>query len=198
MVQADRARAAEAAQRAQAEKARDRTRQALDAMTSAVTGDSLTTQKEISDEQKKFLTEVLTYYREFAGEKADDEPSRDRTADAALRVGLIEYRLGRREEAAAAVRLANDGFAKLAADAPAVPKYRRALASSHNNLGLLLAGLGKRAEAEPQYRQALALYEKLADDAPAVPDYRAALAFSHTNLGLLWADLGKKPKAEQH
>ena len=49
-------------------------------MTSSVTGDSLTTQKEISDEQKKFLTEVLTYYQEFAGEKADDEPSRARTA----------------------------------------------------------------------------------------------------------------------
>ena len=56
--------------------ARDRTRQALDAMTSSVTGDSLATQKAISDEQKKFLTEVLTYYQEFAGEKTTDEQSR--------------------------------------------------------------------------------------------------------------------------
>ena len=115
----------EAEQRAKAEKARDRTRQALDAMTSSVTGDSLTTQKEISDEQKKFLTEVLTYYQEFAGEKADDEPSRARTAMAAYRVGSIEYRLGRTAEAAAAFRLALDGYAKLAAEFPAVPDYRR-------------------------------------------------------------------------
>ena len=35
-------------QRARAEKARDRTRDVLDAMTSSVTGDSLSTQKEIS------------------------------------------------------------------------------------------------------------------------------------------------------
>ena len=42
-------------------------------MTSGVAGDSLSTQKEISAEQKKFLTEVLKYYREFAGENADDE-----------------------------------------------------------------------------------------------------------------------------
>ena len=90
-------------------------------MTSSVTGDSLTTQKEISDEQKKFLTEVLTYYQEFAGEKADDEPSRARTAAAAFRVGPIEYRLGRTAEAAAAFRLAIDGYAKLAAEFPAVP-----------------------------------------------------------------------------
>ena len=60
-------------QRGRAEKARDRTCDVLDAMTSTVTGDSLTTQKEISADQKKFLTEVLTYYREFAGKKADDE-----------------------------------------------------------------------------------------------------------------------------
>ncbi len=81
-------------QRSRAEKARDRTRAALDAMTSSITGDSLTTQKEISAEQKKFLTEVLTYYKEFAGEKADDEQTRARTAKAAFRVGAIEYRLG--------------------------------------------------------------------------------------------------------
>ncbi len=118
----------EAEQRAKAETARDRTRQALDAMTSSVTGDSLTTQKEISAEQKKFLTEVLTYYQEFAGEKADDEPSRARTAAAAFRVGYIEYRLGRTAEAAAAYRLALDGYAKLAAEFPAVPLYRKDLA----------------------------------------------------------------------
>ena len=77
LVRADQARAAEAAQRRvaedqrkKAEKARDRTRDVLDAMTSSATGDSLSTQKEISADQKRFLTEVLTYYKEFAGEKA--------------------------------------------------------------------------------------------------------------------------------
>jgi hypothetical protein len=82
--------------RTRAEVARDRTRQALDAMTSTVTGDSLCVQKAISEEQKKFLSEVLIYYQEFAGEKADDEASRARTAKAATRVGNIEYRLGRK------------------------------------------------------------------------------------------------------
>ena len=138
----------EAQQRTKAEKARDRTREALDAMTSSVTGDSLTTQKEISEEQKKFLREVLSYYQEFAGEKADDEPSRARTAAAAGRVGLIEYRLGRKTEAAAAFRPARDGYAMLAAEFPAVPLYRHELAGSHNNLGVALLGLGKGAEAE--------------------------------------------------
>ena len=185
-------------QRARAEKARDRTRDVLDAMTSAVTGDSLTTQKEINPEQKKFLTEVLTYYREFAGEKADDEQTRARVAQAAYRVGYIEVRLGRKEQAIAAFQMARDAYRKLAADFPALPAYRRELARSHNSLGGLLGDLGKRTEAGEQYRQALAIQEKLAADFPTVPDYWQELARSHYNLGILLDQSGNRTEAEEH
>jgi serine/threonine protein kinase/Flp pilus assembly protein TadD len=197
-VEAEQAREREAEQREKAEKARDRTRQALDAMTSSVTGDSLTTQQAISDEQKKFLTEVLSYYQEFAGDKADDEQSRARTAEAANRVGAIEHGLGREAESAAACAQALAILEKLAIDFPAVPLYRQHLARSHNNLGSLLAGLGKRPEAEQQYQQALAILEKLATDFPAVPLYRQHLARSHTDLGFQLQHLGKWAQAEQH
>ncbi len=187
----------EAEQRAKAEKARDRTRQALDAMTSSVTGDSLATQREISDEQKKFLTEVLSYYQKFAGEKADDEASRARTASAAFRVGLIEFRLGRIAESAAAFRLALDGYAKLAGEFPAVLMYRENLAGSHNDLGGLLSALGKAPEAEQQDRKALAIFEKLVAEFPTVPKHRKVLASTHINLGNLLRDLRKGPEAEE-
>ena len=115
----------EAAQRAKAEQARDRTRQALDAKTSTVTGDALTTQTEISADQKKFLTEVLKYYQQFAGEKADDEKSRARTAAAASRVGKIESRLGLTEQAVAAHQMARDGYAALTPHDTRVPTRTR-------------------------------------------------------------------------
>ncbi len=191
------AREQEATQRAAAEKARDRTRDVLDAMVSDVTGDSLTTQKAISAEQKKFLESVLGYYREFAGENPDDERSRAHHAKAAYRVGTIEYRLGRKEESAAAIRIARDGYASLAAEFPAVPDYRYYLARSHGNLGILLVDLGQGAAAAEQYRQALAIQEKLAADFPAVPAYRSDLAGSHNNLGLLLAGLGQGAAAEE-
>ena len=193
---ADKARAAEAAQRELAEKARDRTREVLDAMTSEVTGDSLATQKVITEEQRKFLREALTYYKEFAGEKADDERSRHRTAAAANKVGLIEYRLGHMEEAATAFRMARDGYAALAADFPAVPAYREELAGNHNNLGSMLADLGRQADAEGEYRKGLAIQEKLAADFPALPVYRRDLAASRFNLGDLFRNLGKRAEAE--
>jgi eukaryotic-like serine/threonine-protein kinase len=187
----------EAEERAQAEKARDRTGQALDAMTSAITGDSLTTQHEISADQKRFLNEVLTYYREFAGETAGGETARARTAAAAFRVGLIEYRLGRQEQAVAAFRMARDGYSALRTKFPASAEYRRQLAGSFNNLGILLAELGKRTEAETQFRHGLAIQEKLAADFDGVAAYRKDVALSHNNLGFLLAGLGKATDAEQ-
>ncbi len=183
-------------QSARAEKARDRTREALDAMVSEATGDSLATQKEISAEQKKFLQGVLGFYREFAGENGDDELSRNRTATAAYKVGLIENRLGNMEQAATAFRLALDGYALLASDYPTVPLYRSDLAACHNRMGNLLADLGKRPQVEEHYRQALAVRKKLAADFPAVPAYRHELAMSHSNLGILLGGLGNRVEAE--
>jgi tetratricopeptide (TPR) repeat protein len=197
-IDAEQAQQREAEQRDKAERARDRTRQALDAMTSSMTGDSLTTQKAISEEQKKFLTEVLTYYREFAGEKGDDELSRARTAEEAYRVGFIESRLGRKEEAVTAFLQARDGYAELAAEFPAVPQYRISLARSHNFLGMMLADLGKPREAERQFRQALDLQEKLTAEFLAVPQHQQFLARIHNNLGGLMYRLGKQSEAEKH
>ncbi len=201
----ERARVEEARQRgiaeekeAKADRAYTKTAEVLDAMVSEVTGDSLSTQKEISAEQKKFLESVLGYYREFAGENPDDERSRSRHARAALRVATIEYRLGRTEESVTAIRLARDGYASLAADFPTVPEYRQILAVSHSNLGALLADLGQRVAAEEQYRKGLAIQERLVADFPKVPVYRQDLAMSHNNLGNLLSDLGQRVVAEQY
>jgi serine/threonine protein kinase len=185
------AREREAAQRAKAEKARDRTREALDAMTSTITGDSLTTQKEISEDQKKFLTEVLSYYQEFAGEKADNETSRARTAAAAYRVAWIESRLGRKEQALVAWKMARDGYATLVTDFPSVPTFRQNLATSHSNLAIVLAELGNRSKAEKQYRQALAIQEKLTAEFATEPQYQIDLGGGFCNVGIIVRDGGR-------
>ncbi len=186
----------ESEQRLKAEKARDRTREALDAMTSKVAGDSLATQKAITEEQKKFLAEVLNYYQEFAGEKADDELSRKRTAVAANKVGFIEYRLGHWEASATAFRMASDSYASLAIDFPTEPMHRPNLARNLNNLGAQLVKIGKSVEAEAEYRKALAIQEKLAAEFPTAPVYRQELALSYNNLGALFDDLKKRVEAE--
>jgi serine/threonine protein kinase len=188
----------EAEHRAKAEKARDRTSSVLDAMTSAAAGDSLSTQQMITPEQRKFLTEVLTYYREFASDNADDEQSRVRTVNAANRVGVIEHRLGRTEREVAAFRMALDGYRALTADYPTVPGYRQKLAGGHDNLGISLTVLGKNWEARMQYQLALAIQENLTTDFPSVPSYRKHLADFHHHFGVLLKALGKQADARDH
>jgi serine/threonine protein kinase len=189
------ARIREAEQRVRAVKARNSARQALDAMTSTTTTvDSLSAQQEVSPEQKKFLTEVLTYYKEFAGETADDEQSRAQTASAALRVGIIEGRLVRNAEAMAAVRQARTLYEKLVVDFPSKPEYRSGLAKCEQNLELVFYSQGNFPEAAEQAKKALAMYEKLVAEFPAEPEYRRRLARSHEALGILSLRLTKPPK----
>ena len=184
-------------QRIKAEHARDRTRAALDAMTSTVTEDALTTQTEISDDQKRFLSEVLTYYKQFAGEKVEDEESRVQTASAAYRVGLIELRLGRKEQAIGAFGMARDEYAVLAAKAPANPQYRANLAASHHRLGFSLYELDRYSAAEDQYRKALVILASLNIEFPAVPEYRQDLANCHNLLGNLLKNARNGSAAEE-
>ncbi len=183
-------------QRKKAENAYDRTRAALDAMTSGVAGDSLATQQDITPEQKKFLAEVLPFYRDFADEEADDERARERTAAAAAQVGRIHKLLGHKAESAEAFRTARDEYEKLVADFPMRPEYRQKQARSHNNLGHQFAALRQREEAESEYRAALAIQEKLVADDPKEPSYRLELARSHNSLGVVLGLGRMQPKAE--
>lgn len=199
LVRAERARTAEATHRARAEGARDRAWNALDAMTSKITGETLARQTAVGAEQKQFLAVVLTHYREFAADTADDEAARKRRAAAAYRVGMIEDRLGRKAESAAALRVAGEAYAALAADYPADPAYRHALARSQARLGNLLADLGGEAgttEAVDLFRTAVAHLADLAAAEPTVAGHRSELAITHDGFGSLLADLGRGTAAE--
>jgi tetratricopeptide (TPR) repeat protein len=198
LVRAERARANESQHRSTAEAARDHVRDVLDAMTSQVAGDFLTTQQVLGEEQKRFLTEVLNDYKQFAGEQANDEPSRKRIASAAVRVGAIEDRLGRREEAATAFRAALQMYETLASEDPTSVQYRRDQADCHNNLGNGFTELRRNDEAEWHFRQALAIREKLVAEEPLSAVYRRELGATHHNLGiLLLGDFGRKPAAQE-
>ena len=181
--------------RSEAEVARDRARNALDAMTSELAEDFLVTQQAPSAEQKQFLTRVLADYRALAGESADDEPARRRTAAAAFRVGKIEDRLGHPEEAVAAFRQALRMYETLAAGDPAAAGYRGDIANCHNNLGIELGNLGRNDEAESHYREALALAERLAADQPDQIEHRRTAGNAHYNLGILLKESGRREEA---
>jgi serine/threonine protein kinase/Tfp pilus assembly protein PilF len=120
-----------------------------------------------------------------------------RSARAAIRVGCIQFRLGRSGETAAAFRRSVAAYAKLAAEFPAVPEYPLGLASSHSNLGTALQHLGNLTRAEGEHGKALAILEQTARAFPKSLAYRRALAAVHMNLAAALTDLGKHAEAVQ-
>ena len=167
----------------QAEKARDRTRDVLDAMTSSSHRRFAQHAEGDQHEQKKFLTEVLTYYQEFAGEKADDEQTRARTAKRGISRGPNREPAGSQGTRNRGI---SNGSGRLPEPGRRLPRRARLPAGTGRQPqqpGDSADGIGGAIEAEEQYRQALAIQEKLAADFPAVPDYRQDLARSHNNLG---------------
>ncbi|VTR96206.1 serine threonine protein kinase : Cyclin-dependent kinase-activating kinase (Fragment) OS=Gemmata sp. Wa1-1 PE=3 SV=1: Pkinase: TPR_2 [Gemmata massiliana] len=175
---AETARAGESDQRARAERGASRTRTALDSLTRIATGSTLD-EDMYNVRNEPFLAEVLPFYQELAAEHGGNEESRARAAGAILRVGVIQYRLGRRPEAETAFRSAVAAYTALVADLPAVPEHRRHLVTSHENL----AGMLDRASGADHYRQGFAIREKLAADFPALPWCRQSLAAGHRRMG---------------
>jgi serine/threonine-protein kinase len=193
---AERAAADARADRDRAVTARARTREALDAMVSEISGDSLTAQKALSPEQKKFLSNAVKYYEEFAAEPGEDRQGQERLAKALLSLGRIRYRLGQSEEGAQVFRRAVELYTALAADSPSVPQFRHGLAYSQNDLGLILENLGALSKAEAAHRAAIANFGTLAAELPDEVAYHQGLAESLNNLGALLNKLGKRVEAE--
>jgi hypothetical protein len=161
------------------EQARQRTRAALDEISSQVIEDWLAQKKQLEPAQRTFLEKALGYYEEFARESGHTEEVRQGVAGAHLRVGRIREKLGQHAEAEAAFRRAAELYARLAAEFPATPQYREGLAMSHNSL--LLSDTGRAKEAEAAYTDARDLQKALAADFPQVPDYHNDLAGSLVN-----------------
>jgi len=151
----------------------------LDAMTANIVGNTLGTQKAVSDEQKQFLETVLPLYQKLAAEAGNDEATRARVSLAALRVGLINYRVGRKAAGTVAFHRARTESERLVAEFPNNPDYRRDLATCHQNLGVVLSDAGESAEALKHFRRGMELQEKLAADFPGVLQYRKDFARGH-------------------
>jgi serine/threonine-protein kinase len=185
----------QAAYQAEARRRRQ-AREALDAMSSEAIDDWLAKQKELTEQQKKFLEGALTFYEAFARDTGQDESSRAGVAGAYYRVGRIRQPLGQLAAAEEAYRTSQERYARLADDFPAAAAYRQGLARSHVNLGIVLTDSGRAPEAQAEFQHALVLLQRLSDDFPTVPDYRQDLAQSHVNLGTFLMHTGRFQKAE--
>ena len=167
------AREEEAKQRAKAERVIDRTLGILDSVTSEDSLRAMTTQQELTEDQRQFFNTVLEYYQDLAKESGDDEADRFRTAEAAQKVGDIQFTLGVDDRAIQSLALAREGFKALVTDYPEDRRYQFHFAKSRSVSAYYQRyRQGMSAKLEQEWREALASIENLLEQEPENRDYR--------------------------
>ncbi len=157
------------------------------------------TRKEQKTVAHELLLKALAYYQEQATSAGNDSETRLEKAMAYRRIGEVQQKLRRPQEAERAYRQAIALFDGLAMEFPEIPDYGLNLALSIDGLARLLVDGGHRhTDAVQAYRQASVLAGRLAESFPDVPDASLLQALALTGLGKLMRDTRRYPEAEQN
>jgi tetratricopeptide (TPR) repeat protein len=109
---------------------------------------------------------VLNFYDQFAEKNETNTTLQFEAAKAYSRVGELQLRVNKLDEAEAALRRAMRTAEKLNAEFPGNPEYTGLIARTAEQLGLLLQRNQKITEAEAYFQQALKLELALLQEAP--------------------------------
>jgi serine/threonine-protein kinase len=174
-----------AQQRDRAEQSLAFARRVVDEMYTGV-ADKLENEKQMDDYQREILEKALVFYERFALPQSRDPRVRLEAAQAAIRVGGIRSKLGKKDAAEGAYQQALGILSGLVSDHPAEPVYRDALAQVHQELGAVFLAEERMPETEREYREAVAIWSALAREEPNTAGFRLHLARAHADLGLLY------------
>src|SRR5262249_22178926 len=111
--------------------------------------------------ERDVLEKALRFYQQFAERKSGDPAIQRETAAALLRVGRIQFELGRRQQARQACAGAIAALEMLAAALPADAQRRTLLAEACSSYGEIHVVAGRHSEGERSHRQALSLWANL-------------------------------------
>jgi len=125
-------------------------------------GDELAVESPVvlSDQAAVLLEELLTFYDLLADQGDNDVAFRRRIADANRRVGAIQQRLGRDQQAVVAYRRAIEIYTEISTSSDD-PLTRVAIGAMHNELGAILRRTRKFPEAYAEHAIARRLLEPL-------------------------------------
>ena len=146
--------------------------------------------------ERTYLEKALERWRGFADRQGNDERNRVIRAEASFRLAIIWEALGQKAEAKSDYQQAAETWEQLASDFPPKSDYQHEGARSRRNLGIILRDLGKHADSEEQLRKALTAQKKLVAEFPTAK-FRRELGHDHDSLGNLLAAMSRSVEAEE-
>ncbi len=182
---------------ASARRQRDEARRAVDQMYTRVAQSWLNKLPNLQRIQGEFLEKALAYYEEFAVQDDADPTLRTGGAWASLRVGDIQYRLGKLDAGERGYRQAIDKLERTTADQPMERQVLEALTSSYVGLGVLLRDAGRLDESTRAFRRAIELERQLIRCIPETAANASDLAARYEELGTALVRDGQYQEAER-
>jgi tetratricopeptide (TPR) repeat protein len=172
-------------------------RQAVDEMYTEVAEKWLYEQPKLSKVQRDFLEKALAFYEQFSREEGDDPAIQLERSKALSRLGWLQLRLGRPQEAAASLYKPVNILKSLVARYPDRPAYLEELGHVQATLASRFSEQKRWKEANQARESALTVYETLTRKFPAEPRYRIALATGEGQLGLQYQFTGRPLEAQK-
>jgi tetratricopeptide (TPR) repeat protein/tRNA A-37 threonylcarbamoyl transferase component Bud32 len=184
-------------QRHRAEEHLQQARRAVDELFTPVGEDTLSDAPRADSLRRELLQQALKFYEQMAGEPGRNPKARREIAQAHRRIGAIQERLGRLEQAEEEYRRAIAVASDLVKEFPAELAYQQDLAAGYRGLGSTLKTRGRLAESEQTFRRAVELQELLVTTFPKVSDYRLALAMALRGLAEAGSASGRPDEGER-
>jgi serine/threonine protein kinase/Tfp pilus assembly protein PilF len=178
------------------EKARNRGRQAVNAMYTEFAEKWLATEPQLEEVQREFLLKALRFYEEEAEEHATDARERYERALAYQRVADIQHRFGNDVAATSAYEKAIALLQELVEAFPGEPDSRLNLTRCYAAWAYLAFLSGRNNDAEQTQRRAILVAEQLVSEFPTEPLVRLALPNFRVGLGDMLRWLGRPEEAE--
>jgi tetratricopeptide (TPR) repeat protein len=179
-----------------AQDAREKARQALDALTGGVVERLLSRQQKLDQREKTFLEQVLKFYQEFAQETGNDRTTRLAVAGALQRVGDLRRRLGLPEAEATLVAAARKYEELLREESNDWPT-RQSLIHLYVDVAILAEKRGHLKHAEEHLLTARSWLLPVLNQGSTDPKIGLPLATIENSVGTLYETLGKLALAEQ-
>ena len=186
----------ERAAAAQAGQNLERARQVVEEMYAQVAL-QLDDQKGMDDYQRDILQKALGFYEGFAMRQSRSPEVRFETGRANARVGSIQFKLGRVNEAEAALTRTIEILGPLVDEFPDVPEYRQTLGQALGELGKLQGAAGRTAEAERAFDRSVETSRVLATTRPQVASYQRDLAKAIGELAPVLALTGRMDRGQE-